>query len=109
MRVKKYVQTFRIFVLTACLVVGGLSYVHAAAKIDIKIDLNLPLNALNLIKLAAVDLSKVLPYIMSAGDVFQGYEVVNYKGQQAFKLRIFNQQTGRIRYIYVDMETGRTL
>lgn len=108
MPVNKDVQIFKIFLLTLGLVVGSLTHAQAA-KIEIETDLKLPAKALNLVKLAAVDLSKVLPYIMEAGDIFQGYEVVNYKGQQAFKLRIFNQHTGRIRYIYIDMQTGRTL
>lgn len=109
MRVTKYVQTIRIFLLVFGMAIGCVSPVYAAAKIELKIDLNLPHKALNLIKLAEVDLSEILPYIMKADDVFQGYEIVNYKGQQAFKLRIFNQRTGRIRYIYINTQTGRSL
>ena len=108
MRVNKYVQIFKILLLTIGFVVSASPHAQAA-KFEIKANLKLPLKALNLIKLAAVDLSKVLPYIMKAGDIFQGYEVVNYKGQKSFKLRIFNQHTGRIRYIYINMQTGRTL
>lgn len=62
-----------------------------------------------LVQLAAVDLPKILPYIMGKGDVFQGYETTTYKNRRALKLRIFNQQSGRVRYIYVDAETGRIL
>lgn len=61
------------------------------------------------LKLAAVDLPQILPYIMKSGDVFQGYEVVNYKGKRALKLRIFNQKTGRVRYVYVDEQSGKVL
>lgn len=108
MQENKYVLTLKIFLLTLGFVVGSLTHAQAA-KVETNADFNSPVKALNLIQLAAVDLSKVLPYIMGAGDVFQGYEVVNYKGQQAFKLRIFNQRTGRIRYIYINVQTGRTL
>ncbi|PCI88959.1 MAG: hypothetical protein COB24_00335 [Hyphomicrobiales bacterium] len=108
MRVNKYIRTFKILLLTFGLVVGSLNHAQAA-KIENKANLASPTKAINFVKLAAVDLSKVLPYIMGAGDVFQGYEVVNHKGQQAFKLRIFNQHTGRIRYVYINMQTGVTL
>lgn len=66
-------------------------------------------NADNLLQLAAVDLSKILPFLMGAGDVFQGYENVVYRGRQALKLRIFNQQSGRVRYIFIDAQSGQIL
>lgn len=68
-----------------------------------------PAQNVNLIQLAAVDLPQVLRYVLQPGDVFQGYEVVNYQNRRALRLRIFNQQTGRVRYVYVDEQTGQIL
>lgn len=88
---------------------GFVTTAYSLPKISIKINAILPLKNLNLVQLAAVDLSKVLPRVMGNGDVFQGYETVNYKGHRAFKLRIFNKSSGRVRYVYIDSKTGRRL
>ncbi len=63
----------------------------------------------NIIHSAAVDLSRILPFIMRAGDVFQGYQSVIYNNRQAYRLRIFNQYNGQIRYVFVDQQSGQIL
>lgn len=112
MNVKKYLQILKFLALACMLAIGLQTNVYAASDASKNIKVNGKLvaaKAMKYMKLAAVDLSRILPYVMGAGDVFQGYESVVYRNVQALRLRIFNQNSGRVRYIYVDAQTGRIL
>lgn len=110
--VKKYLQILKLVSLSLLLAVGMSAHVNvtfAATKNTKIIGKQIAATGLKSMRVAAVDLSRVLPYIMGAGDVFQGYEAVIYRNVQALKLRIFNQNSGRVRYVFVDAQTGQIL
>lgn len=109
---KNYRQILKFGIYAVLIGFGMQSQAIAATSVSKFTNLTAKLTSVQnaeLIKLAAVDLPQILPYIMKSGDVFQGYEIVTYKNKRAFKLRIFNQRTGRVRYVYVDQESGRVL
>lgn len=83
--------------------------VYAATGTKVSVGQFVPAKNGKLLVLAAVDLPRILPSVMGAGDVFQGYDVVVYKNVKAMRLRIFNQRSGQVRYVFVDMQTGRVL
>lgn len=106
---KSYWQLFRMCLVTLIMVTGLFTQVNAAtssARMAGKLAIA---NNGKLLILAAVDLPQILPYIMGPNDVFQGYENVVYRNRNALKLRIFNQQSGRVRYVYVDAQSGQIL
>lgn len=108
MNVKKYLQIFKFIVATSLLVIGMNSHANASSNAH-KSQIPATLAATKFMQVAAVDLSRVLAYVMGPGDIFQGYENVIYRNVQALRLRIFNQNSGRIRYIFVDAQTGQIL
>lgn len=107
--IRKFIRPLKLTFAAAILSVLLATNASAAAQAKFVTGEFSPAKNSKLVTLAAVDLPQILPYIMGAGDVFQGYDIVIYKNVQAMRLRIFNQQTGRVRYVFVDLQTGRIL
>ena len=110
---RKYVQKFVIYLIALSLANGVSGSTLAAGSFNFNLNLKLNHsygnNQSRLLKFAEVDLSRILPYILRRGDQLKRVERTRYRGVNALKLIIFNVNSGRVVYVYIDADTGRML
>lgn len=102
----KFVFTIKM-VLAAVMLVSTCAVVNAAGKRQNSFT-NAAQNR-NGSVLSAYDLRNILRYVLKRNDVFQGYTYMSGRQGHVFRIRIFNKQYGRVRYVFVDAVTKRII
>lgn len=106
---KKYLQILKLVFISAVISTSLVGQANAATQMNKNVAKSQTSKQIKLLQIAAVNLPVVLRKILRSGDVFQGYNEVVYRNVSALKLRIFNQKTGRVRYVYVSVKSGQVL
>lgn len=108
----KYIQMVKLSKLSFALILASATIATTANAATLKnplpINIKRSVNS-EFLQLAAVDLSKILPYIMKNDDIIHEHTIVIYNNIEALRLRIFNQKTGKVRYVYINNSTGEIL
>ncbi len=104
---KKIIRILQFFALTLVMTSNIFAFTsyNKSEKFKFNTQENTPKFILT--KFVDIDLSTVLPYILKSGDQLQRAEKVIYKNRNALKLVVFNRNTGRVRYVYIDAVSGR--
>ncbi|MCJ8323058.1 MAG: hypothetical protein HRU29_03175 [Rhizobiales bacterium] len=108
----KYIQIVKLCKLSLALILASATMATATNAATAKNSPSLQIKRIvnsEFLQIAAVDLSKILPYIMKNNDIIHEHTIVIYNNVEALRLRIFNQKTGKVRYVYIDNTTGEIL